>query len=407
MQGYRGFLSAAVLVLGLSAGCHQTVKPDNDYGPLTSADDAVSGKTAGDGASSSSTQANGADKQAAETRARHKRAMAATESHVPPSKLPFQATGPVAVVDGKPITAAEFNAAVEKNAAMLGGHSFPKRFVDAMVDRTLDKLIDKRLINKQLAAAKLPVSSQEVDRRLADFEAKFRRPAAFRSFLKRNHLTRAALRERLRKDLALRKLLEKTYGAAVTDKDVRDYYDQHPQRFTHDSQVRARHILIKVSQDASPDEVAKARKRAEAIAKEAKKPGADFATLAKKTSEGPSASRGGDLGFFTRTRMVAKFSTAAFAMKPGEVSGPVRTRFGFHIIKVEARKSAGKTPFSEAKGQIRTSLERRAYRKSLKAFLTKLHKNAHIQRNKNNIQINVPHDDHGRKLNSHGRFTTP
>jgi peptidyl-prolyl cis-trans isomerase D len=120
----------------------------------------------------------------------------------------------------------------------------------------------------------------------------------------------------------------------VTDGEIKRYYEDNQKRYRQEGQVRARHILLKLTPEATDAQVAKVRTEAEKILAEARK-GADFPALAKKYSQDPSAGQGGDLGYFSREKMVPEFSEAAFNLKPGEVSDLVRSSFGFHIIKVE------------------------------------------------------------------------
>jgi peptidyl-prolyl cis-trans isomerase D len=141
----------------------------------------------------------------------------------------------------------------------------------------------------------------------------------------------------------------------LTDSEIRDYYDENLDSFKVPKKVVARHILIKVSQDADPKTVEKTKERAIKIYKLAKE-GKNFAELAKKYSEGPSRNNGGYLGEFTKDSMVKPFADKAFSMKPGEISEPVRTRFGWHIIKVEKVIDAHTTPFKDAKKDIEKEL---------------------------------------------------
>ena len=122
----------------------------------------------------------------------------------------------------------------------------------------------------------------------------------------------------------LKRYLVKRKGIELGDKELKKFYEENKERFTKQEEVKASHILIKVDAEAQKEDVDTARQKAEAIAKEAQKKNADFAALAREKSEGPTANVGGDLGFFTRDRMVPEFSEAAFKMKPGEVSDPVR-----------------------------------------------------------------------------------
>jgi len=122
----------------------------------------------------------------------------------------------------------------------------------------------------------------------------------------------------------------------VTDADIQSFYDENPSLF---ERVHASHILFRVTPNASDTEKAEARKKAQDVLDQLNK-GKDFAELARQYSEDPgSAPNGGDLGFFGRGQMVPAFENAAFAMKPGEVSGIVESDFGYHIIKTLEKKS--------------------------------------------------------------------
>ena len=142
----------------------------------------------------------------------------------------------------------------------------------------------------------------------------------------------------------------------VTEKDIREYYESNPEKFEEPKTVQARHILIKVAENATPEEVESARKRAEDVLKMAKE-GQDFATLARKYSEGPTKAKGGELGTFRREAMVKPFADKAFSMEAGEISEPVRTRFGWHIIKVEKVNPAKTLTLDEAREDIRKKLK--------------------------------------------------
>ena len=101
-----------------------------------------------------------------------------------------------------------------------------------------------------------------------------------------------------------------------------------------------------------------ARRKAAAVAEEARQAGVDFADLAKKRSEGSSSSDGGDLGFFKRGTMVPEFERVAFNLKSGEVSDPVRTQFGWHVLKLEEIRKLGMKPLAEARPEIEERLRR-------------------------------------------------
>ncbi|WP_319762900.1 SurA N-terminal domain-containing protein [Maridesulfovibrio sp.] len=137
----------------------------------------------------------------------------------------------------------------------------------------------------------------------------------------------------------------------VSPEEIKAYYDANKNDFQQESEVNARHILIAVDKDASEKDVAAAEKKIKKILAKAKS-GQDFAKLAKKYSEGPSSTKGGELGWFSRGSMVKPFEEAAFALKKGEISEPVRTRFGWHLIKVEDVHEAGQKELDQVKDDI-------------------------------------------------------
>jgi len=141
----------------------------------------------------------------------------------------------------------------------------------------------------------------------------------------------------------------------ISHDEILRYFESHMDDFKIPKTVEARHILIKVDKDASVEKVEEKRKKAFDIFKIAKKD-KDFGALAKKYSEGPSGKEGGLLGSFKKEEMVAPFSEKAFSMAAGEISEPLRTRFGWHIIKVEKVNEESNTPFDKAKTEIRKKL---------------------------------------------------
>jgi parvulin-like peptidyl-prolyl isomerase len=139
-------------------------------------------------------------------------------------------------------------------------------------------------------------------------------------------------------------------GSILTEEVIRSYYEEHREGFTRPEKIRCRHILVKRAQEsgAEGDEEKDAAARKEARKKiddvmARVRGGGDFAELARQYSEDPtSAAKGGDLGFFTRDKMVKPFTDAAFALAVGETSGIVETLYGYHIIKLEARTSSSR-----------------------------------------------------------------
>jgi len=146
-----------------------------------------------------------------------------------------------------------------------------------------------------------------------------------------------------------------TSEVKIGDDELLDYYETNPNEFYTPKTVEASHILIKAAKDADPQTVEKTKKRALEIMKMARD-GKDFADLAKKFSEGPTRFKGGSLGAFRKEAMVKPFSDKAFSMNSGQISEPVRTSFGWHIIKVDKINEEFTIAFDKAKQKIREKL---------------------------------------------------
>jgi peptidyl-prolyl cis-trans isomerase C len=166
-----------------------------------------------------------------------------------------------------------------------------------------------------------------------------------------------------RNRLLMDSLLAAEGKAATTDEAMKKVYEDASKQITGEQEVHARHILVETEDEAK------------AVKAELDK-GADFAELAKKKSKDPGASDGGDLGFFTKDQMVPEFSAVAFALEPGKVSDPVKTQFGWHVIKVEEKRNRKAPEFDQVKAQIETYVTRKAQAD----YVAKLRETAKIER---------------------------
>jgi peptidyl-prolyl cis-trans isomerase D len=147
----------------------------------------------------------------------------------------------------------------------------------------------------------------------------------------------------------------------VNEDEITDYYDANINDFKTEKTVEARHILIKLEPGADEEADLAAKTRAEAITKMARE-GQDFAELAKSYSEGPTKDRGGYLGKFQQSQMVKPFADQAFSMAAGEISEPVKTQFGWHVIKVESVEEATTNTIEQSNAQIIETLTDRKAR---------------------------------------------
>jgi peptidyl-prolyl cis-trans isomerase C len=167
----------------------------------------------------------------------------------------------------------------------------------------------------------------------------------------------------LRNKLLMGFELQEEAKAAISDEALRQTYDDAVRSSGGQEEVRARHILVEKEDDAK------------AILEQLKA-GGDFAALAKEKSKDPGAADGGDLGYFTKDQMVPEFAEVAFKMYPGQLSNPVKTQFGWHIIKVEDKRTKQPPQFEAVKGQIEAFLTRKAQTD----FIAKLRQTAKIER---------------------------
>jgi len=166
----------------------------------------------------------------------------------------------------------------------------------------------------------------------------------------------------------------------IPEQKLKEFYDQKKARFSKPEQVRARHILLKTGE--GKDEAAVLKQAQELVAK--LRAGADFQALAKEYSEDPgSKENGGDLGFFERGRMVPEFENAAFSLQPNQISDPVKTQFGYHIIQTLGKQAAFQPDFALVKDQIYRELSEPQAIKSAQEQAKKLHEE--ITKNKKSM----------------------
>jgi len=243
----------------------------------------------------------------------------------------------------------------------------------------LQQLIDGELVLEQAERQKLTVTPQAVDEQVKGIRARFPSEEAFKKALSANGLTAERLKANIKKGMLRQQLLNKEVleKVSVSPKEVETFYNEHKDTYVQEEAVHARHILIKVAPDASPENDQKAKERAQAVLTKAKK-GEDFSKLAAQNSEDSTKDNGGDLGYFGRGRMVKPFEDTAFALKAGQISDPVRSQFGYHIIKVEDRREAKRLSFAEAKEQVEKDLTREKARVRYGEYVAGLREKAKI-----------------------------
>jgi len=247
--------------------------------------------------------------------------------------------------------------------------AFPALAADATADSASDPVV-ARVNGHEIHRSDIAAQMQQMGPQAAQMPPQMIYPQLLQRMIATQIVAEKGYADKLQNDPAVKKEMKdaeaqfvaeayvhKAVQPKITEAKVKERYDELAAKFKPTDEVRARHILIKVDANAKPEDVAKAEDQAKDIIKQLKG-GADFAKLAmEKSDDKGSAKQGGDLGYFQHDAMVKAFADAAFSMKVGEVSSePVKTEFGYHIIKVEDKRKSSPPPLAEVKDQIANQL---------------------------------------------------
>jgi len=249
-------------------------------------------------------------------------------------------------------------------------------------DEAMDSLINQELLYQEGKKAGLEPKDADVDAEVAKVKQNFPTQEAFNQVLKMQGLTEDKFIAMVKRVMTMRDIIKlkiQPLANPVTDKEIQDYYEANKSKFSEPEQVKARHILIRISPNASEQEKIDAKNKIESILKEARN-GADFAELAKKDSQDPgSAQQGGDLGYFARGQMVKPFEDAAFSLQPNQISDVVETEFGYHIIRVDEKKPGKQLTLEEVQDRIKEALTNVEIDKALAEWLKPIKESASIK----------------------------
>lgn len=260
----------------------------------------------------------------------------------------------VAVVNGDKISKNEYENNLQDIEEMLRKYygedalksEEGKTTLKNIKEQLLEDMINNLIIEQEAKKRGIEIAKDELETRLDELKNQFGGDQKFEEFLKEQGLSIDDAKKNLTQEMLSSRLFDDvTKDVNVGENEAKEYYDNHKTEFKKSpDEVRARHILVD-SED-----------KAEQLLKQIKE-GADFAELAKNNSKDPgNAENGGDLGYFRRGQMVPAFEKAAFELEPGQVSGIVKTDYGYHIIKVEDKKIYPVYDFEEVKSEIELML---------------------------------------------------
>ena len=264
----------------------------------------------------------------------------------------------VATVNGRSISERDFNLAVQLQFRRRGPGQRRLNDLRSVRETVLESLIDNEILYQKAVEASIKAKEEEVTDELGRVREGFGTTERFAAFLEASGVSERVLEEQIRRSLMVARFAEEvvTRDLAVSDADVRRYYDANPGEMTRPAGVRISQIVVRVAQGASMSARTRAREKIEAIYDELQA-GKEFAEMARKYSDGPEAERGGDSGFVTRGGAALPIvESMALRLKPGQMSDIVETRRGFHIIKATESRPATPIPFAEAEEAIRRRL---------------------------------------------------
>jgi peptidyl-prolyl cis-trans isomerase C len=308
---------------------------------------------------------------------------ASAEPGAPPeidrvTPLPKPLPDVAARVDGQPIPTRTVRMIVEQSGQGRG--AAPED--PAVYRQALQQAIVRELLFQEAVRRKIAADDAQVERTYNEVRVRFKDDKGWEAMLKGQGWDPQSFRNELRIHHTIQALLEKVAEEAkaqATDQEAQTFYDSHPGVFDSGERVKASHILVRIPEGATGAGKEELRKKAEALLQRVRAK-EDFAALARQSSEDPgSAKNGGDLGTFGRGQMVPPFEQAAFALKPGEVSGIVETPFGFHIIKVTGRIPARKLPFAEVKERLKVEMVQQKRQQAQQSFVNSLRAKAKIE----------------------------
>lgn len=295
---------------------------------------------------------------------------------------PDPATSAVARVNGVEITRKSYAQEIlaARSQMTQSGQSIDENQFSQIRDEILADLIDSELLYQDSQKKGIHIPDEQITHEINNLRSHFATEMAFEKWLAEMNMSLDEMKKKYKKSTAVEALVTQqiTRDVAVSDEEIKQYYDTHPEEFESPRFVRASHILIAVAPEATPAEKESAIEKIKAVEKKLKT-GETFPELAKQYSEGPSRINGGDIGYFQQGDMVKPFENAVFAMPVGAVSDIVETRFGYHLITVTDIHQDSPVSLKTATFDIREKITWGKCMKKLDAHLNMIRKDATIE----------------------------
>ena len=282
----------------------------------------------------------------------------------------------LATVDGEPITLHELK--------KFGARSLHGQQMDASMDQAqlLDALISDKIMQKEVSDKGIIVRDEDIDHYIDGIKERNKlNDDQLQQALGAQGLTMESYRTQIREEIQKAQLINREIRGKVnvTPEEVQRYYEAHIAEYSTPAKLQVAHILFRLDANASADQVAAVTAKAQSVRDRIKKD-ADFAAMAKEYSDDPSGQNGGDLGWFKQGELLDDLEKVATRLKVGEVSEPVRSRVGVHILKVEAREGESHQKLDELADQIKEQLYNAALEDRFQKWLEEdLRKRHHVE----------------------------
>ncbi len=261
----------------------------------------------------------------------------------------------VAIVNNEIITFHELEKALKNYRSSVTGKGEQEEFQK----QVLFHLIDQKLVDMQIKRLGIQIASDEVDKAIARIkqEQGINSPEVFSAALLKEGLSEAEFRNKIKEQILRYRLISREIGSKIVipEDRIKEYYQKNKSKFQKTEGVHLAHILLTISEKSSPEEIARQKKNGEEILGRLKK-GEDFAELARKFSQDPSATQGGDLGMFVLEEIEPALQKVISGLKPGEFSSVIQSPNGWQIIKLIDIKGAKEISFDEVRGRIQEQL---------------------------------------------------
>ena len=297
------------------------------------------------------------------------------------SAVGAQGFGPAITINGIDVPRSKVQAQadhlVNRRGLGSGGITQPSAF-RKIQEEVVEQIVVQELLWQEAQRRDTVVDDSVVEAEFQQLKSSFDSELSFQFKIEEGGFSDESFRENIRQQMSVQSMISKDIAAKVVvdDAAIKEFYNENITEMAIPERVHARHILVGFDTTDTDARAAAEERLANIVSK--LDAGESFALLAIEHSEGPSGEKGGDLGYFGRGQMVKSFEDVAFALEPGQVSSPVETQFGLHLIKVEDHIAAGVAQIADVEVKIREHLEQQLLYSAVELLIEDLRANGDV-----------------------------